>query len=148
AHIAPSTPACADARATRARSTRRRARRVAGAECHDMPQNAPQGRREGAVRDATLAAATCPFGSSSHGVCAKLCLCRDDVRAFLRSRGAAMQIARSAVLFGALTGCYAPAAREGAPCESSLQCPAPQHCVLGACLLHDRPQIDAAVESP
>lgn len=59
-----------------------------------------------------------------------------------------MHIARCAALFGALTACYAPIAHEGAPCESSRQCPTPQRCVLGACSLHEGPPVDAAVEPP
>ena len=46
-------------------------------------------------------------------------------------------------LLAVLAGCFHPVVREGAPCETTLQCPDPQRCVLGTCSLHDPPPVDA-----
>ena len=53
-----------------------------------------------------------------------------------------------AALLGVLTGCFHPVVREGAPCETTLQCPEPQRCVLGACSLRDAPPVDASPPPP
>jgi Lectin C-type domain len=62
---------------------------------------------------------------------------------------------RCAAVLCVLAGCYNPSPREGAPCETSAQCPSPQRCVLGSCSLHDaappvdaRPNPDAALDAP
>ena len=59
-----------------------------------------------------------------------------------------MRIRRCAALLGMLAGCYSPVAREGAPCDSSEQCPWSQHCVLGACSTREAPPIDASPPEP
>src|SRR5689334_6765900 len=51
---------------------------------------------------------------------------------------------RCAALMGVLAGCYSPIAREGAPCESSDQCPSAQYCVLGSCSTRNAPMVDAS----
>jgi hypothetical protein len=55
-----------------------------------------------------------------------------------------MRIVRYAALLAVLAGCYNPVAREGAPCERSDRCPAPQRCVLGQCSLGEAPEVDAS----
>ena len=57
-------------------------------------------------------------------------------------------VRRCAALLGVLAGCYNPSLREGAPCETSEQCPTSQHCVLGSCSLHDAPAVDASLPEP
>lgn len=52
------------------------------------------------------------------------------------------------MLLAVLVGCYSPAPREGAPCDTTKQCPMPQRCVLGRCWLGDAPPIDASLERP
>jgi hypothetical protein len=49
-------------------------------------------------------------------------------------------------LFALFAGCYSPRAPEGAPCQSSLDCPTPQRCIVGHCSTHDAPEPDAALE--
>ena len=51
---------------------------------------------------------------------------------------------RYAALLAVLAGCYSPIAQEGAPCESSDRCPAPQRCVVGRCSLREAPEVDAS----
>jgi hypothetical protein len=51
------------------------------------------------------------------------------------------------VVMVALAGCCAPVPPEGAPCQTSNDCPTPQRCVLGACSLHDAPAVDAGFTS-
>lgn len=57
-------------------------------------------------------------------------------------------VRRCAALLGVLAGCYSPFVREGAPCESSDQCPSMQHCVLGSCSTREAPSIDARAPEP
>jgi hypothetical protein len=59
-----------------------------------------------------------------------------------------VRIVGFAVLVGGVIGCYSPVPREGAPCDATAHCPAPQRCVLGACSLHDAPEVDAAPPPP
>jgi hypothetical protein len=53
-------------------------------------------------------------------------------------------VQRWAALLGVVAGCYNPSPQEGAPCTSSTQCPTPQRCFLGACLLGEPPPVDAS----
>jgi hypothetical protein len=50
-----------------------------------------------------------------------------------------------AALLALAAGCYSPRVPQGVPCESTLDCPSPQRCVLHACSVHDAPEPDAAV---
>jgi hypothetical protein len=55
----------------------------------------------------------------------------------------------ASVIWGGLAACYAPRALpEGAPCDRSAQCPAPQQCVLGSCSLSEPPPTDAPAPPP
>jgi hypothetical protein len=42
-----------------------------------------------------------------------------------------------AALLAIAAGCYHPSPPEGAPCETTAQCPTPQQCRAGVCALHD-----------
>jgi hypothetical protein len=63
--------------------------------------------------------------------------------------GRSMRIThRWVALLGVLDGCYHPSPQEGAPCQSSAQCPTPQRCFLGSCRLSEPPMIDASQPEP
>ena len=49
-----------------------------------------------------------------------------------------------ALVLGLATSCFHPSPPEGSPCTSSEQCPTPQHCSLGHCLVHE-PELDASM---
>ena len=53
---------------------------------------------------------------------------------------------RCAALLALFASCYSPRTPEGAPCQSSLDCPTPQRCIVDRCSLHDAPEPDAAIE--
>jgi len=51
---------------------------------------------------------------------------------------------RASLVLIAITGCYDPSIREGAPCSVTTDCPAPQVCDLGMCRLTTSPRDSAS----